>query len=112
MRPASSNAVGSVAASNPVVLDYRGSGPKYGVAVDITGTLTYSVQYTLDDVFAPGYVPGSGLWFNVPVAALVGATADQSGEITIPCTALRVNVTAWTSGTATLRVVPSNGPAA
>ncbi len=111
MRPVTSNTITSVAASNPIVVDYRGNQSRIGVQVTI-GVGTYTVQMTNDDVFADGYVAASGNWFSVPAASLVAATTAQMAEVTCPCTALRLNVTAYTSGNFIMRVVDVSGSVA
>lgn len=112
MRPASTNTVGAVEASSIIVLDYRGSQNRVGVQVVKSGTNTYTVQMTADDVFADGYSAASGNWFSVPIAAMVGATTSQMAELTCPATALRVNVTAFTNGGVTMRVLDISGAVA
>lgn len=96
-------------AGSPLVLDPRGAGPVITVQLVVTGTNTSTVQVTLDNVFDPAYVPASGNWFSIPVAALVGATASQIANLPGPYTAVRLNTTAFTSGTASLRVMQSSG---
>lgn len=64
----------------------------------IPGTsCTYSVQYTMDSVFASTYNPSSGNWINHP-----DGTA-QTGTVTVqfvsPVMGIRVNQTAYGSGT-------------
>lgn len=58
----------------------------------ITGTPTYSVQYTNDDVFASSYVAASGNWFTL--SGISGATANAVDTIIAPVTAIRLRVTA------------------
>ena len=70
-----------------------------------SGTLTYQVQYTYDDVYSPTFSAGSATWFTH--STITGKSADFDGVITIPCTAVRLNVTAWTSGSVTLTVIQS-----
>lgn len=111
MRAASTAPIGAIAASAPLVVDSRGNQNRLGIMVT-SGTATYTVQMTADDVFAPGYNPASGNWFSVPAAALVAATTSQMAEVTCPCTALRLNVTAWTSGAVVMRVIDISGAVA
>lgn len=74
-----------------------------GLLADVTGTLTYSVEYTFDDVQANGYSPGSGVWNAV--TGMGAQTADTTGSLSFPVTGVRLNVTAWTSGSVTLTVL-------
>lgn len=57
------------------------------IQCDVTGTVNYSVEYTLSNVWDPTVTP---IWFAHPTAALTGATADQVGSTNIPMVALRV----------------------
>lgn len=100
MRPATVTVTG-VAASAIIPLDFGCPSPSKGVYVSISATATYTVQVTPDDIQNPAVTP---TWYPVPVAALVGATANQAQEVTIPARAIRLNVTAST-GTATMTVV-------
>ena|SRR5947209_12215377 len=75
--------------------------------VSAGGVLTYSVQYTTDDIQAASYLPASGNWFDVP--GLSGLSASARAILSFPVTAVRLNVTAFTSGTCELDVIPS-GP--
>lgn len=110
MRPVTLPTLASVAASNPIVLDYRAGEPQIGLQLIVTGTNTSSVQVTADDVFAPGYTPASGNWFPLPnAAAFAGATASQIGTFDVSSfTAVRLNMTAYTSGGATLKLIQNS----
>jgi len=72
-----------------------------GMAVVVTGTITYKVQYTFDNIFAAGYDPTAGNWFDHPT--LVGTTSANS-NIAYPVTGIRLTTTAGT-GTATLTII-------
>jgi len=78
-----------------------------GLAVIVTGTITYKVQYTFDNVFASGYVAASGNWFDHPT--LVGSASSNS-NIAYPVTAIRLITTAG-SGSATLTIIQAGGGA-
>lgn len=109
MRPASQT-VSSATVGAPIVLDFRADKPTTEIGCTATGTLTYKVQYTTDDVFAVGWSAGTATWFDH--ATITGKTASFDGSLTIPATAVRLNVTAWTSGSVTMRVICSSGPGA
>lgn len=65
------------------------------------GTMTYTVQHTLDDVQDSSVTPK---WFDhSSVAAKVNVDAD--GNYAYPIAAIRLNVTAYTSGTAKLTIL-------
>ena len=109
MRPVTLPALASVAASAPVVLDYRSGYPAIGLQLIVTGSNTSTVQVTSDDVFAAGYAPASGNWFPVPIAALVNATASQNATLAAAVyTAVRLNMTTFISGGATLKIIAAS----
>jgi hypothetical protein len=76
-----------------------------GLAVIVTGTITYKVQYTFDNVFASTYVAASGNWFDHPT--LVGSASGNS-NIAYPVTGIRLSTTAGT-GSATLTIIQAGG---
>lgn len=80
--------------SKPLITDHYISPFNIGFGVVVTGTVTYSVQHTFDDVFSPTYVPASGNWFNHPTVVAVSTTQD--GNYAFPVTAVRLNITAGT----------------
>ncbi len=112
MRPVTSLPLSAVAVSPVVVPDYRANNPQINVSVvlSVGASLTYTVQITTDDVFAPTYNPATGNWFPAPVAALVAATTSQDANINTPITGIRLNVGVYASGTATMKVISSGGP--
>ena len=104
MRPITVSVTG-VGNSNPVVIDQRIAPTNIGLAVIVTGTITYTVQYTFDDVFANGYTASSGNWFNHPT--LTGSSSLNS-NIAYPVTAVRLTTSAGT-GTAAMTVIQAGG---
>jgi hypothetical protein len=103
-RPVTRTVSGATGASGVVALNTLNPRPfNVGLLADVTGTLTYSVEYTFDDVQAAGYVPASGVWNAV--SGMGAQTADTTGSLSFPVTAVRLNVTAWTSGSVTLTVL-------
>jgi hypothetical protein len=94
MRPVTIT-ISGVSNSNPVPIDSYVSPSNLGMAVIVTGTTTYKVQYTFDDVFAKGYDPtaGTSTWFDHPT--LVGSASGNS-NIAYPVTAVRIITTAGT----------------
>lgn len=89
MRPEQISVTG-VAASGAVPLDIYLTPMEVGVKLVPGAGATVTVQYTLDDLQDPTVTP---VWFDVPVAALVGATGVVAGSVKIPMTALRINQT-------------------
>jgi hypothetical protein len=72
----------------------------------VTGIVTYTVQYTFDDVFASGFSPASANWVDHP--SLTAQTATKDSNIAYPVRGVRINVTAGT-GTARLTVIQAGG---
>ena len=94
--------VSGVGVSAPIPLDTYITPFSVGLAVVISvgGTLTFTVEHTFDDVFAEGYSSAAGIWF--PHASLAALSASANGNYAFPITAARLNVTAYTSGSATV----------
>lgn len=65
-----------------------------------TGTVTYTVQGTLDDVQDSTVTPVA---FSLPITAMQAATATQIGNLTMPVKAIRLTQTG--TGTTVTRVV-------
>lgn len=96
----------AVGVSAPIVLDYRGDFGNTGLAIVGSGTHTTKVQYTLDDVFAAGWDPLTANWID---SSLTTAGPTTGGKLDSPATAVRLNMTAWTAGSAKLQVVDGSG---
>lgn len=95
MRPVRVTQTG-VGASVPIPVDIYCPSSDKGVYVEVTGTATYTVQVTPDDVYDSTVTP---TWFNVSNANLVAATTNQEGVIDDPCTAVRINQTVGAGST-------------
>lgn len=96
-----SRTVGSQAASTPILLNHQGPNPfSVTLLATVTGTLTYTVQFTLDDVFAPNYNPATGVWNTV--TGMGAQTTTVAAALSSPVTAVRINVSAYTSGSVVL----------
>jgi hypothetical protein len=96
----------------PIVLSQTGTGQtgavpldidanpfNVGIGVVVSGTVTYTIQHTFDDVFDATVTP---TWFDH--ASLAAATASADGNYAFPVTAVRVSVSAGT-GTATATIL-------
>jgi hypothetical protein len=97
--------VGSATTSAVIPLDQYISPFNIGIGVSLSvgASLTYKVQHTLDDVFSPTFNASTAVWYDH--ATLTGKTASADGNYASPVTAIRLNVTPWTSGTATINVL-------
>ena len=85
--------VSSVAASAWLPVDYKQDPMNLGVGcVLVSGTATYSVEYTFDDVFDTTVTPVA-----FALTAITAATTSKDGVINTPVRAIRLNVTAGAS---------------
>lgn len=82
-----------------IPLDDNQAAFNVSVAVAVTGTLTYTVQFTLDNIQDPSVTPVA-----FEVSSLTGKTADASTSLRSSVKAVRLNVTSYTSGSATIGV--------
>ena len=94
----STKTVSSQTTSPWIPLDDNQAAFSATVAVAVSGTLTYSVEFTLDNVQDPAVTPVA-----FPIG-LVGETTSNSTYLRSPVKAIRLNVTAFTSGSATIGV--------
>lgn len=82
---------------------------EFNVGLQVVGTntpsFTWAVEMTLDDVFDKTITPVA---IPVPTASGMdtgsGGT-NEVGNLTIPCRAVRLTLSVYTSGTATLTVI-------
>jgi hypothetical protein len=94
--------------SAPIPLDVHLNPFNVGIGCDITsGTPTYTVQYTFDDVWASGFVAASAKWFDH--SSLSAKAADENSNIAFPVTAVRISQTG--TGVTTMTVVQAGGMA-
>ena len=100
--------LGAVAVSAPIPLNNYSTPFNVGIGCDISagGSLTYAVEHTFDDVFASTFNPSTATWF---ATAGLSGTTDLNGNLAFPVTAVRINVSAWTSGTVTMTVIQAGG---
>ena len=87
----------------PVNYFCTGNSP-IGIAMDFTTVAavgTASVEFTQDDLNM--VAAGTAVW--LPITTFTGKTASFNGSVDMPMRAVRLNVTAYTSGTITLRVL-------
>lgn len=105
MRLQNSPALGSVVAGATIPLDREANPFSVTLVIEVlSGTNTSKVQYTVDDVFNSAVTP---IWIDH--ATLAGITATTAGNIAFPVTAVRLNMTAWTSGSAQLSIIQGRG---
>lgn len=99
--PAISYTVTGTGTSPVYATDHFQSQFNVGLAVTISATATFSVQYTLDDIMADGYNPATGTWWTM--SNFSSLSASTAGNFTIPCRGIRLNVTAST-GSVTIQI--------
>ena len=92
----STKTVSSQTTSPWIPLDDNQAAFSATVVVEVSGTLTYTVEFTLDNVQDPAVTPVA-----FPIG-LVGETTSNTTFIRSPVKAIRLNVTAFTSGSATI----------
>lgn len=97
--------VGSQTTSAVIPMDQYISPFNAGISVDLSdgADLTYTVQHTFENVFANGWSPASAKWYSH--SSLAAKTASSDGNYAYPVSAIRLNVTAYTSGTAVMNVL-------
>lgn len=97
--------IGSATSSAVIPLDQYISPFNVGLAAVLSAgaSLTYTVEHTLDDVFAPTFNAATATWF--PHATLAAKTASSDGNYAYPVSAIRIRVSIFASGTVTLNVM-------
>lgn len=100
---------GTQVASQVCPIDHYVSPANIALSVVVTGTITYTVQYTFDDVFAAGYTPASGNWTDHPTLGTQTTTKDSN--ISYPVRGIRIISPASpsSSGTARLTIIQGGG---
>ena len=98
-----SQTVSGVNVSNPVPLDHYLTPFNIGLCVIVTGSVTYTVQHTFDDLQAVGYTPASGTWFNHP--DMTSQTTTKDANYAFPVTAIRVSTAAGSTGSVNFVVI-------
>lgn len=101
MRPVRVSTSG-VSVSPVVPIDQYLNPTNIGLAVDITGAVTYTVEHTFEDVFDPAFNPATATWFPHPT--LDGLIVDADGNYAFPPSACRLNQTLG-AGSAILTVI-------
>lgn len=77
-----------------IPLDYKQSPFNIGFGVVVSGTITYDIEHTFDDVFDPAVTPTA---FKHSV--LTAQTTNKDGNYIVPIRAIRINNTAGTGST-------------
>lgn len=104
--------VSAVASSDPIPMDLYANPFNATVSVTLSSgaALVYVGEYTTDDIQAAGYDPNAVSSNWEPITGVAGTNASSDGNVAFPVTAIRLDVTGYTSGTATITVIQSGGP--
>lgn len=99
-----SDASGGAKTSSPIIVDYMAR-PPVSLQIDVTGTVNWTVQQTLDDLFDSTI---TATWFDHPdTANMVAQTTAKQGRYDVDPGATRIVLN---SGTGSVRyVVLQNG---
>ena len=95
--------VTGVGTSPTIPMDFRAQVFNVGFGCELTGSATFSVQHTFDDIYNTAITP---VWFNH--AFVNGSTANADGNYAFPISAMRLNVTAGT-GSVTINILQTSG---
>ena len=90
--------------SQSVPMDVNIPAIAIALGVVVAGTISYTVQATLDDIWSTSYNPGTATWFNHPT--LAAAATSQSSNYAYPVRAIRIMQVSGT-GSAALTIVQS-----
>ena len=77
-----------------------------GIAVSLSSTATFTIEYSLDDPNADGYSAAAASWYVAP--GFTSGSAAIAGALTIPCRAISINASA-NAGPVTAKIVQA-GP--
>lgn len=100
MRPVSYTLTG-VQNGAVIPVDHGSAPTNIGIGVKVTGTITYTVQHTFDDIWDPN---ATLTWFDHPTLKALSANGD--GNYASPPRGIRLITTAGT-GTAAISLVQS-----
>jgi len=100
------DASGGAKVSNVYPPDNYVSPFNVALSVIVTGTVSYTVQYTFDDVFAASFSPATANWTNHP--SLTAQTATKDSNIAYPVTGIRIQLASGT-GSVTFTAIQAGG---
>ena len=78
-------------------VDYFKCPVNVGIQAVLTGTATYTVEYTLDDILDPNFSASTATWTGA-TTDLTGASASKNGLLTVPCRGIRLTIASGTGG--------------
>lgn len=76
----------------------------------VSGTVTYTVEYTFDDVFATSYNPATGNWTSHPGFLVTGNPVSDTRDdnLGMPATGVRLKLVTGT-GSVRLTIIQAGG---
>lgn len=77
-----------------------------GIGCVLSGTATYTVEHTYDDIASPTFDPDTATWF--PNADLTGETASAFGSYSFPVQGVRTTITSGTGTVTTTFIQATN----
>jgi hypothetical protein len=81
--------------SSIYAVDYFRCPVNVGIQAVLTGTATYTVEYTLDDITSDSFSASTATWTGA-TADLTGASASKNGLLTVPCRGIRLTIASGT----------------
>lgn len=82
-----------------IPMDYKQNPFNVGMGIVVSGTVTYTIEHTFDEVFDPNVTPTA-----FAHSTLASQTTNKDGNYAFPIRAIRINNTAGT-GTTTLTIL-------
>lgn len=102
MRPVVIEKTGA-GATDPVPMNQYTSPFNVGFGCDVTGSATYTVQHTFDNVFASDFTPSAAKWYNHSTVS--GVSTDQDGNYAFPVSAIRLVLSGGSTGSVKMTIL-------
>lgn len=87
--------------SEVIGLDYFIAPFAVGLGAVVTGVVTFTIEYTMQDPMDAGFNPATASWF--PVSGMTSISATTGASLSVPCRGVRINVASG-AGSVTLYV--------
>lgn len=102
MRPIVISKTGA-GATAPVPMNQYTSPFNVGFGCDVTGSATYTVQHTFENVFDSNFDASTAKWFNHSTVS--GVSTDQDGNYAFPVSAIRLVLSGGSTGTVNMTIL-------
>lgn len=83
-----------------IPLDYKQNPFNVGLGVVVTGTVTYTIEHTFDDVYDSSVTPTA-----FPHSTLATQSGNKDGNYAFPVRAVRITNAGGSTGTTTLTIL-------